>query len=97
MDRYIFNEFINLKGFGLLLKQASGFLSCALVFLGYFRITACSFPRLSQHKPFTWYWEMVSSEEWDLGMIFRSEVVCFYRINILEQLSLLVISTLNNP
>lgn len=56
MDRYIFNEFINLKGFGFLLKQASGFPSCALASLGYFRITACSFPWLSQHKPFAWYW-----------------------------------------
>lgn len=50
MDRYIFNEFINLKGFGFLLKQASGFPSHALASLGYFRITVCSFPQLSQHN-----------------------------------------------
>lgn len=44
MDRYIFNGLINLKGFGFLSKQASGFPSRALASLGCFRITACSFP-----------------------------------------------------
>lgn len=87
MDRYIFNEFTNLKGFVFLLKQASGFPSCALASLGYFTITACSFPWLTA-QTFCMVLEIISNEEWDLAVIFRSEVACFYRTDYLAQFNL---------
>lgn len=54
VDRYIFNGFINLKGFRFLLKQASGSPSRALASLG---LESCCvlLPPISQHKPFPWY------------------------------------------
>lgn len=41
---------------------------------------------------------MISNKEWDLGMVFGSEVLCFQRTESLEQLRLFsVLSIRNNP
>lgn len=93
MDRCIFNAFINLRGFGFLLKQASGFAFRTLFSLGYLKVPVWSIVTLTFCR---YLLEIISNDEWDLGMVFRSDVAYFCRTNILEQLKS-VIGALNNP
>lgn len=93
MDRCIFNAFINLRGFGFLLKQASSFAFRTLFSFGYLKIPVWSIVTLTFCR---YLLEIISNDEWDLGMVFRSDVAYFCRTNILEQLKS-VIGALNNP
>lgn len=55
VDRYVFNGFINLKGFSFLLKQASGSPSRALASPG-LQNHRVLLALISQHEPFAWHW-----------------------------------------
>lgn len=96
MDRYVFNEFINLKGFGFL--KAGIWLSIPCFGFPWLLQNHCMLiPPTLTAQTFCMVLGMISNEKWNLGMIFRSKVVCFYRTNFLQQLNLLVIGTLKNP
>lgn len=81
MGRCIFSSFINLRGFDFLLKQASGFAFHILFSFGYLKIPMWSIPALTFC---TYFLVMVSNDEWDLGMIFRSDMSYICRNNFLE-------------